>query len=295
MADTPRRLAAERRLPVVVPPPTAPGALDGPDPARRGDVDHWGRSQRFRDVTNRFFMGPMYRRWFRAEWEGLEHIPRAGGALLVANHAGAVPSDDPVIVYGIEQEVGRPLYSLADQIFPSVPFLGLVQNRFGGVNAHPDNAYRLLREEQQLAIVFPEGTKGTGKPWRQRYKLQRFGRGGFVEIAMRAGVPVVPIAVMGAEEAMPMVTRMPWLARAVGVPYAPVTANMLVFGPLLGTFMWFPAKFRLRVLPPVHFDVAPDQERYSKARVLEESEAIRQRIQDAVDDLLAHRKSVWFG
>jgi 1-acyl-sn-glycerol-3-phosphate acyltransferase len=293
MADTRREVAERSQLPVLVPRETEAGPR--PDPARPGDVDDWGRSQRFRDVTNKYFIGPMYRHWFRAEWEGLEHIPKTGGALLVANHAGAVPSDDPVIVYGVEQETGRPLYSLADFVFPSIPFIGLVQNRFGGVPAHPENAYRLLREEQQLAIVFPEGTKGTGKPYRQRYQLQRFGRGGFVEIAMRSGVPIIPIAVMGSEEAMPMVARSPRLAKALGVPYAPVTANMLAFGPLLGAFLWFPAKFRLRVLPPVHFDVPPDQERYSKARVLDESEAIRQRIQDAVHDLVSHRKSVWFG
>ena len=293
MAESRREVADRSQLPVLVPRETEPGP-PAHDPDRIGDVDDWGRSQRFRDLSNRFFFGPLYRRWFRAEWEGLEHIPKTGGALLVANHAGAVPSDDPVIVYGVEHEVGRTLYSLADFVFPSIPFIGLVQNRFGGVPAHPENAYRLLREEQQLAIVFPEGTKGTGKPYRDRYELQRFGRGGFVEIAMRSGVPVIPIAVMGSEEAMPMIARSPRLAKAFGVPYAPLTANMLAFGPL-GAFLWFPAKFRLRVLPPVHFNVPPDQERYSKARVLDESEAIRQRIQDAVYDLVAHRKSVWFG
>jgi 1-acyl-sn-glycerol-3-phosphate acyltransferase len=286
------QVSDRRHLPVVVP-LEAPPEEKEPDPARPGDVDDWGRSQHFRDLTNRFFLGPMYRRWFRAEWEGLEHIPRTGGALLVANHAGALPADDPVIVYGIEHEIGRPVYSLADFVFPSIPFLGLLQSRFGGVPAHPENAYRLLREQQQLAMVFPEGTKGTGKPFRERYKLQRFGRGGFVEIAMRSGVPVVPIAVVGAEEAMPMLARSPRLAKAIGVPYAPLTANMLAFGPL-GLVLWFPAKFRLRVLPPVHFDVPADQDRYSKSRILDEAEAIRVRIQAAVDDMLARRKSVWF-
>src|SRR5207249_10346887 len=108
--------------------------------------------------------------------------------------------------------------------------IGTLWARAGGVTAHPDNAYRLLHDEGQLALVFPEGSKGTGKTYNQRYQLRRFGRGGFVEIAMRAGVPVVPIAVIGAEEAMPVITKIPWLARALGIPYFPITP----FFPLLG-------------------------------------------------------------
>jgi 1-acyl-sn-glycerol-3-phosphate acyltransferase len=164
----------------------------------------------------------------------------------------------------------------------------------GGVAAHPENAYRLLREQRQLALVFPEGTKGTGKVYKERYQLRRFGRGGFVEIAMRAGVPIVPISVMGAEESMPIVAKLPGLARLVGVPYVPVTANMLLFGPL-GLMLYFPAKFRVRVLDPVVFDVPPDQDRYSKSRIMEEAEAIRVRIQESLYDMLRTRRSVWFG
>jgi 1-acyl-sn-glycerol-3-phosphate acyltransferase len=143
--------------------------------------------------------------------------------------------------------------------------------------------------------VFPEGTKGTGKLYRDRYKLHRFGRGGFVEIAMRSGVPVVPIAVVGAEESMPIVWKSPRLAKLLNIPYFPVTANQFVFGPVLGLIGYFPAKFKLRVLPPVHFDVEPDQERYSRSRVMEEAESIRHRIQDALYDMLRARRSVWTG
>ena len=110
--------------------------------------------------------------------------------------------------------------------------VGTLWSRVGGVLAHPDNAYRLLREQQQLALVFPEGTKGTGKTYGERYQLRRFGRGGFVQIAMRAGVPVIPIAVVGAEEAMPILWKSPQLAKLLGLPYLPITANMLAFGPL---------------------------------------------------------------
>jgi 1-acyl-sn-glycerol-3-phosphate acyltransferase len=212
----------------------------------------------------------------------------------VANHAGAIPADAPVIMHGIEEQLGRPVYGLADHLFRSLPVAGTVWARNGGVAAHPDNAYRLLREQHQLALVFPEGTKGTGKPYSERYQLRRFGRGGFVEIAMRAGVPVIPIAVIGSEEAMPIVAKSNRLAKAIGLPYVPVTANMLAFGPL-GLVTYLPAKFKLRVLEPVYFDVPPDQRRYQRSRVFEEAEAIRQSLQTNIYDMLRKRRSVWRG
>jgi 1-acyl-sn-glycerol-3-phosphate acyltransferase len=245
-----------------------------------------------RELARRIY-DPLYRRWFRAEWEGMEKIPTEGGALLVCNHSGAIPSDAPVIMHGVEQELHRPVYGLADHLFKGMPVVGTLWARAGGVAAHPENAYRLLREQQQLALVFPEGTKGTGKLYSERYRLRRFGRGGFVEIAMRAGVPIVPIAVVGSEEAMPIVAKVPGLARMLNVPYVPITANMLLLGPL--GMLPFPAKIKLRVLDPVTFDVPPDQERYSRSRVMDEAEAIRVRIQEALYDMLRQRRSVWTG
>jgi len=264
-----------------------------PDP-RLSDVDRWGRSERARALC-RLLYDPIYRGWFRAEWEGLEKIPTTGGALLVANHAAAIPSDAPVILHGIETELKRPVYALADFLFRQTPVVGTIWSRMGGVAAHPDNAYRLLREQKELVLVFPEGTKGTAKTYDTRYRLQRFGRGGFVEIAMRAGVPVIPIAVVGAEESMPTLLRSPALARILGLPYFPITANMLLLGPVLGLFGYLPAKFKLRVLDPVVFDVPPEQERYSKSRIMEEAEAIRVSIQEALYDMLRNRQSVWRG
>jgi 1-acyl-sn-glycerol-3-phosphate acyltransferase len=282
-------------------PPSVGGALvplprpkEAERAERTGDVDGWGRSESMRRLARRLY-DPIYRRWFRVEWEGLEHIPREGGALLVANHGGAIPSDAPVIMHGLETELGRPVYGLADNLFRSLPVVGTLWSRTGGVPAHPDNAYRLLHDEQQLTLVFPEGTKATGKHVSERYRLRRFGRGGFVEIAMRAGVPVVPIAIVGNEEAMPILAKSKSLAKLLNVPYAPLTANMLVFGPLAGLVLPLPAKFRLRVLPPVHFQVATNQPRYNRSVVMDESEAIRETIQDAVYDMLRARRSVWFG
>ena len=275
---------------VPVPKDDVRGDLSDP---RRSDVDEWGRSAHMRELARQLY-GPLYRSWHRVEWEGLEHIPTDGGALLVSNHAGAIPSDAPAIMHGIEEELGRAVYGLADEIFKSLPVVGTLWSRSGGVLAHPDNAYRLLREQKQLALVFPEGTKGTGKTYGERYQLRRFGRGGFVQIAMRAGVPVVPIAVVGAEEAMPILYKNGTLAKLLGLPYVPLTANMLAFGPVAG-LLPLPAKIKIRVLEPVHFDVDPDQPRYSRSLVMDESERIRQQIQEALFEMLRQRQSVWFG
>jgi 1-acyl-sn-glycerol-3-phosphate acyltransferase len=273
--------------------PQPEAAADLPEDPRRSDVDEWGRSERVRAFARRLY-GPVYSSWFRAEWEGLDKIPAAGGALLVGNHAGAVPSDAPVIMHGIESELGRPVYGLAVYFFRTLPVVGTLWSRAGGVPARPDNAYRLLHDQEQLALVFPEGIKGVSKPFSDRYQLRRFGRGGFVEIAMRAGVPVVPIAIVGSEETMPILWQMPQLAQALGLPYFPVTANMLLMGPV-GLVVPFPAKLKMRVLDPVAFDIEPNRERYPKGKVIEESERIRQMLQDALYDMLSSRRSVWFG
>jgi 1-acyl-sn-glycerol-3-phosphate acyltransferase len=287
-----RQVAGEQDRSTAIVPIRVPEHDDQEDP-RLSDVDEWGRSERTRALARAIYE-PVYSRWFRTEWEGLEKIPSRGGALLIANHAGAIPSDAPVIMHGIERELARPVYGLADYFFRTVPVVGTLWARSGGVSARPANAYRLLKEQRQLALVFPEGTKGPSKSFTDRYQLRRFGRGGFVEIAMRAGVPVIPIAVVGSEEAMPVLFRLPTLARVLGVPYVPITANLFAFGPL-GIVTPFPAKFKLRVLDPVHFDVPPDQDRYSKSRIMDESERIRTRLQEAVYDMLRDRRSIWFG
>jgi 1-acyl-sn-glycerol-3-phosphate acyltransferase len=277
---------------------TQPGTPAAPTPtelddSRLSDVDEWGRSEHLRELLRRIY-NPVYDHWFRVEWEGFDKIPKEGGALIVANHAGAIPADAPSIMHGIERDLGRPVYGLADEIFKRVPVVNVGWSRLGGVQAHPDNAYRLLREQQQLVMVFPEGTKGTGKTYSERYQLRRFGRGGFVQIAMRSGVPIIPMSVIGNEETMPILFKLPTLARALRVPYFPVTANMLALGPL-GLVVPFPAKMRIRVLDPVTFDVPPDRPRYSRSRVMDASEQIRQTIQDSLHDMLRKRRGVWSG
>ncbi|MFZ0172220.1 MAG: lysophospholipid acyltransferase family protein [Acidimicrobiales bacterium] len=288
--DTGGAVARMLHFPGLEPQPDDPLA----DPARRTDVDEWGRSERWRQAARR--LGSFYyRTWFRVEWEGLANIPTTGGALLVANHAGALPSDAPMIMQGIEEELGRPVYGLADNFFRTIPAIGTGWSRTGGVPALPDNAHRILHDHQQLALVFPEGTKGPSKLVSERYQLRRFGRGGFVETAMRAGVPVVPIAVVGAEESMPILFRLPAVAKLLKLPYLPVTANHLLLGPLLGSVVYLPAKFRFRVLEPILFGVTPGLSKYPRGRILDESEAIRLQLQEALYDMLSQRRSVWFG
>ena len=231
-----------------------------------------------------------YRTWFRVEWEGLEYIPEEGGALLVSNHAGMMPIDGGVIQLGIEEELGRQVYSLAHHGFWRVPFAGRLLNRIGGVVGHPENAHRLLREEGALVAVFPEGENGPVKPRSERYRLQRFGRGGFVETAIRAGVPIVPIALMGTEDTTPVVGRLD----VAGYRY-PITLNALLMGPVLGAVAHFPAKIRARVLPPIRFDEPPDQANYSRSLLMDSAEEIRGDLQYALDEMLARRKSRWLG
>jgi 1-acyl-sn-glycerol-3-phosphate acyltransferase len=241
------------------------------------DVDPWGRSERTRAVVRRLY-SPIYKYWFRTQLEGVENIPATSGALLVANHAGVLPVDASLLLHGIETAIGRPVYGLHHWLLRETPFVGTFLARNGGVVAHPSNAHRLLAEEGQLVLDFPEGTKGTMKPYSQRYRLQRFGRGGFIEVAMRAGVAVLPVAVTGTEETMPTLFTL-GLGPGVRVP---VTANAVVLGPA-GAWIPWPASIHLRVLDPVRFDVPAGLEAYSRRAVTTCAEQVRARLQDELD------------
>ena len=254
------------------------------DPA----LDRWGRD--VRGVAGEAIIRSAYRSWFRVEWDGLEHIPETGGALLVANHAGMMPVDGGIIWHGIEQEAGRHVNMLAHHGFFRFPFIGQILNRIGAVVANPDNAHRLLREDQGLVLVFPEGEKGPIKSRSERYRLQRFGRGGFVETAMRAGVPIIPIVLLGTEDATPTIATI-----KLGRSTVPLTLNSVLFGPIVGTVAPFPVKIRVRVLPPVYFEEASELTSYSRSVSMDRSEAIRSDMQKALDDLHASRHSIWFG
>jgi 1-acyl-sn-glycerol-3-phosphate acyltransferase len=286
------------RLPGTEAPPPAElreltGLIAPPDPERQ--VDDWGRSERVYQLMEPV-LNFYYRYWFRVEVEGIEHIPTAGGALVASNHSGALPPDAPMIMQAIRNEHPnpRPLYMLGEHWFKGYPGVGMLANKIGLVAAHPANAHRLLHDEGRLVLVFPEGQKGTRKLFWQRYKLRRFGRGGFVKTAIRAGVPIVPVAVMGAEEAMPIFAHVPFLQRLTGLIYFPINHAFPHFGLLAGA-MYLPAKFRIRFLEPVRFERYGPDAADDVAFVQQVADDIRARIQDALNEMLGRRQSVWFG
>jgi len=237
-----------------------------------------------------------YRYWFRVEQHGVEHIPADGGALLVANHSGALPPDAPMIMQAIRNEhpASRPLYMLGEHWFKGYPGVGMLANKLGLVPAHGANAQRLLRDEGRLVLVFPEGQKATRKLYWQRYRLRRFGRGGFIKTALRAGVPIVPVAVVGAEEAMPIFAHVPLLQRLTGLIYFPVNHAFPHFG-LVAGLMYMPAKFKIRFLPPIHFDRYGPEDADDLELIQRLGEDVRRHIQLEVDRLIAERRSIWFG
>ncbi len=259
------------------------------------EVDDWGRSQRVFDLVEPL-LDFYYRYWFRVEVEGVENVPSSGGALIVSNHSGALPPDAPMIMQAIRHEHAspRPLYMLGENWFKGYPGVGMLANKIGLVGAHPANAQRLLGDEGRLVLVFPEGQKGSRKLFWQRYRLRRFGRGGFVRTAMRAGVPIVPTAVIGAEEAMPIFAHVPLLQRLTGLIYFPINHAFPHFGAAAG-LMYLPAKFRIRFLEPIDLSEYGPEDADDIALVGRLSERIRLRIQEELDDLVLARKSVWFG
>src|SRR3954466_11518735 len=224
--------------------------LPGVEPERQ--VNDWGPSERIEGPLDKTIVEFLYRYWFRVEVEGIENVHAEGGALLVSNHSGALPPDAPMIVKAIKEEHPRPrpLYLTVEHFFKGYPGFSMLLPKIGGVAAHPANVHRLLYDERQLVLVFPEGRKGTEKLYKDRYKLRRFGRGGFVEAAMRARAPIVPIAVVGAEEAAPAFAQVPLLQRLTGLLYVPLTPTF-PHGGLLGMAGYLPAKFIIRFLPPV--------------------------------------------
>lgn len=237
-----------------------------------------------------------YRYWFRVEVEGIENVPADSGALLVSNHSGALPPDAPMIMQAIRNEHSspRPLYMLGEHWFKGYPGVSMIVSKMGVVPAHRENAQRLLNDEGRLAIVFPEGQKGSRKVYWQRYRLRRFGRGGFVRTAIRAQVPIVPIALVGGEEAMPIFAHLRTLQKLTGLIYFPITPSFPHFG-LAAPLMYMPSKFKIRFMEPIDMSQYPPETASDPAEVQNISEGIRARIQRELDDMVGKRKSVWTG
>jgi 1-acyl-sn-glycerol-3-phosphate acyltransferase len=266
--------------------------LPGIEPERQ--LNDWGRSERIEGLLDRTLVDFFYRYWFRCEVEGVENVPSNGGALLVSNHSGALPPDAPMIGKAIKEEHPhpRPLNITVEHFFKGYPGFSMLIPKIGCVAAHPANVQRLLFDEQQLVLVFPEGRKGTEKLYKDRYKLRRFGRGGFVEAAMRARTPIVPVCVVGAEEAAPIFAQVKPLQRLTGFLYFPITPTF-PHGGLLGMLGYLPAKFKIRFLEPIHFEEEGMHE--DKALVQTVAHEVRARIQENLFEMVSKRKSVWFG
>jgi 1-acyl-sn-glycerol-3-phosphate acyltransferase len=268
--------------------------LPGIEPERT--ITDWGRSERIERLVDRTLVDFLYKYWFRVEVEGVEHVPAEGGALLVSNHAGALPPDAPMIAKAIKEEHPRPrpVHLTVEHFFKGYPGFAMLLPKIGAVPAHPANVHRLLHDEGELVQVMPEGRKGTEKVYKDRYRLRRFGRGGFVEAAMRARAPIVPIAMIGAEEAAPIFAHVKPLQRITRLLYFPVTPTF-PHGGLLGMLGYLPAKFRIRFLPPVATDGWGDRPWEDAGLVQTVAEEVRALIQAHVFDMVGSRENVWFG
>ena len=253
-------------------------------------VDEYGFDA---EVTQRFFMAalrPIAQQWFRIEVRGAENIPIEGGALVVSNHSGTVPVDGLMTMVSIHDHTGRHLRALGADLVFQLPVISSLARKGGATLACNEDAERMLRGGE-LVGVWPEGFKGIGKPFSQRYKLQRFGRGGFVSAALRTGVPIVPLAVVGAEEIYPLVGNIPALARLIGVPYIPVTPLFPLLGPL--GLIPLPSKWLLEFGEPIRTDEYDDGAADDPMLVFDVTDQVRETIQQTLYSLLMQRSSVF--
>lgn len=234
---------------------------------------------------------PIFERWFRVEVRGIDHVPSEGGALIVANHSGTVAVDSLMAQLALfdHHPAHRHLRMLGADLVFDTPFVGELARKAGHTLACMPDAQRLL-SDGELVGVWPEGFKGIGKPFSERYKLQRFGRGGFVSAALRTGVPIIPTAIVGAEEIYPMIGNIAPVARLLGLPYFPITPTFPWLGPL--GLIPLPSRWIIEFGEPVStIDLADEAE--DPMAVLEITDAVRERIQQSLYRLLVQRESTF--
>jgi 1-acyl-sn-glycerol-3-phosphate acyltransferase len=230
----------------------------------------------------------LYRNWFRVRMRGLRHVPSSGPALVVSNHSGVIPLDALMLQVGVldEHPAHRSLRLLGADLVYTVPVIGGLARKSGHVPASPAEADRLLRSGE-LVGVFPEGFKGIGKPYAMRYQLQRFGRGGFAHTAMRAAVPIIPCAIVGAEEIYPMVANWAELAAALKLPYFPVTPLFPWLGPLGAVPL--PSNWIIEFCDPVPTDGFTADQFEDHDVVAELADKVKDTIAGKIDELLTER------
>ncbi len=260
---------------------------------RRGEttVDEFGFDQEWTETL----VPPLawvYRNWWRVHAIGVDNVPAEGRALLVSNHAGVIPYDGAMVRLALLLEHHQPRHARAlvlDGLF-SMPGASWLVRRTGNTLAHNADALRLL-ESDELVLVFPEGAKGTGKPYADRYRLRRFGRGGFVEMALRTSSPIIPISIVGSEEIHPNLAEIPGLARLVGMPYAPLTPTFPWLGP--AGLVPLPSSWIIEFHPPLQLSAEERTAAGDPAAMLEISDRVRDVIQSGVYRNLQRRKSVF--
>lgn len=253
-------------------------------------VDEYGFD---REITEQFFMAalrPIARKWFRIEVRGIENVPTEGGALVVSNHSGTIPVDGLMTMVTIHDEIGRFLRPLGADLVFKMPVVSSLARKGGTTLACNEDAERMLRGGE-LVGVWPEGFKGIGKPYAERYKLQRFGRGGFVSAALRTQVPIVPLSVVGAEEIFPLVANLPSLARVLGLPYIPVTPLFPWLGPL--GLVPLPSKWLMEFGEPIRTDEFDAGAAEDPMLVFNVTDEVRETIQSTLYSLLMQRQSVF--
>jgi 1-acyl-sn-glycerol-3-phosphate acyltransferase len=253
--------------------------------------DEWGLDEEFAEAAYPF-LEFMYERWWRVEAVGAKKVPSHGRALLVGNHAGILPWDGTMMSVALLKEHPLPRYPrflVLNWAF-ELPWVSTALRKVGAVPASPYNAIRLLQEDE-LVAVFPEGVKGAGKDFKDRYRLQRFGRGGFIEIALRTGAPIVPVAVVGSEEIYPKIGESQVLARVTGAPYFPITPTFPVLG-ALGVIP-LPSKWRIEFGEPIDLSGYGPEAADDRPLVFELSERVRDTIQQMLYDNLVKRGSAF--
>jgi 1-acyl-sn-glycerol-3-phosphate acyltransferase len=257
------------------------------------DVDEFGYDEHFTQSVVFPLLRPIYENWFRVEVRGIENIPAEGGALIVANHSGTIAIDSIITQLAVHDETAnhRIMRALGADLVFQTPFIGLFARRTGSTLAANSDAERLF-EAGELVGVFPEGFKGVGKPFKERYKLQRFGRGGFVAAALKAGVPIIPTSIVGAEEIAPIIGNMNSVARIFGLPYAPITPTFPWLGPL--GLIPLPSKWIIEFGTPIPTDGFGPRADEDPMLVFDLTDQVRETIQQTLYALLMQRKSVFF-
>lgn len=257
------------------------------------ETDEWGMDQEFIDAVRPLF-DFMYNKYWRVTMTGLENVPEEGRALLVSNHSGQLPMDGAMIGIGILQNhpASRMMRALYANWFPTLPFVSDILTKAGQVMANDENAERLLMQDN-LVAVFPEGYKGVGKLYKDRYHLARFGRGGFVRVALKTQAPMIPVAVVGAEETYISLYKSQTLAKLVGFPYFPISPTFPWLGPL--GLIPLPTKWYIDIGEPIHTEHYPEGSENNLMLISHLTDQVRDTVQNLINDRLRQRKSIFLG